>query len=147
MGRISIKGVIIGGITDIVSTFVLTLPVLVYFMISSEVLRLPNEQARVAALTAAMQGNVQLYGILMLIGAGCSVLGGYVAARLAKHDELLNGLLSSVFCIAIGVYSMLAAKGFGSFPWHATLIAVSALSGLLGGYLRLRHIRARASPS
>src|SRR5215467_3597633 len=142
MRRISIKGVVAGGITDIACTFILTLPVLGYVIISSGVLRLPDEQARVAAVTAALQGNLRLYGILILIGAGCSILGGYVAARLAKHDELLNGLLSALFCIAIGFYSILSDKSFGSLLWHAALIIVSALSALLGGYLRLRQVRA-----
>jgi hypothetical protein len=36
-----------------------------------------------------------LYGAQLLVGLACSVLGGYVAAWLAKHDELLNRTLSA----------------------------------------------------
>ncbi len=31
-----------------------------------------------------------------ILGGIFSVLGGYVAARIAKHDEVLNGALSSI---------------------------------------------------
>lgn len=42
----------------------------------------------------------------LLLGALCSVLGGYVAARLAARSELVNGALSAFLCIAFGLYAL-----------------------------------------
>ena len=104
MKKISIKGVLVGGVTDIVATNILTLPILIYATNKLDLARASPEQ-----LQAALHANAFLYVLQLLIGFGCSALGGYVAAWLAKHDELLNGPLSSFLCIAFGIYS-LAAK-------------------------------------
>jgi len=39
-----------------------------------------------------------------------SVLGGYVSARIAKHDELLNGALSSILCVGGGTYAVISGS-------------------------------------
>ena len=52
----------------------------------------------------------------ILIGLFCSVFGGYLAGRLAKHEELVNGLLASFLCVGIAVYSSIAAKGSDPCP-------------------------------
>ena len=45
-----------------------------------------------------------------LVGAACSVLGGYVAARIAKRDEILNTAVSSFLCVGMELYAMLPPK-------------------------------------
>jgi drug/metabolite transporter (DMT)-like permease len=77
-----------------------------------------------------------LYGLQLTIGLACSVLGGYVAARVAKHDELLNGLLSSFLCIAIGVISIFSGKDSQSVLVQIFLLAAAPAFAFLGGYLR-----------
>ncbi len=77
----------------------------------------------------------------MLIGLGCSVLGGYVAAGQAGHDELLNGASSSALCLLIGILNF--GHGLDSGPWviQAFVFLASPACGLLGGYLQVawRH--------
>jgi hypothetical protein len=82
MNRISVKAVVVGGITDIVATVLLPLPLIVY-LIATEVTGTPKEPLQGAVMTA-IRANPLLYGLESLISLACSVLGGYVAARLAK---------------------------------------------------------------
>ena len=110
MNKISVKAVLIGGITDIVATVILTIPLIVY-MIATEFHGSPKDQA---AVMAVIRANALLYGLQSLVGLACSVLGGYVAARVAKHDELLNGLLASFLSVAFGVYSLAASTDSGA---------------------------------
>jgi hypothetical protein len=86
MGKVSVKGVLIGGIVDVVTSVVLGLPFAIYAISKVDLSNTPGTQAS-AAVTAVIHGNVLLYVGQLLVGRACSVLGGYVAAWLAKHDE------------------------------------------------------------
>ncbi len=141
MSKVSIKGVLLGGITDVLSTNILAIPLIIYVMAKLDCSHTPKDQLN-AAIIAALHGSVLLYTVQFLIGSGCSILGGYVAARLAKHDELLNGALSSYLCIGIGLYSVVAGKESRLLLGLIGLAASPAL-GLLGGYFRLAQKRTR----
>ena len=87
---------------------------------------------------AVLQPGSGFYVVGLLLGSACSVLGGYVAARIAKRDELLNGALSAVLCIAFGVYAWIKGIGDASPTTHAAFLALSPALGAFGGYLRQR---------
>jgi hypothetical protein len=143
MTKISVKGVMVGGVTDIVATVVLTIPLIVY-LIATELTGTPKDPLQ-AAIMAAIRANPFLYGLQSLIGLACSVLGGYVAARVAKHDELLNGLLASFLPVALGVYSLATGKNSGPLLLPVLLLIASPLCSRLGGQLRLVQIRGSAA--
>lgn len=136
--KVSILGVVIGGITDIVTSNLLAIPFLFYVMTKHGLL---HEPVASGAIASAIHSNAWLYGLELAIGLGCSVLGGYVAASIAKHDELLNGLLSSLLCTAIGIYSVVWHKDSQSLLSHLLLLAAAPAFAFLGGYLR--HTRKR----
>jgi hypothetical protein len=73
------------------------------------------------------------------VGSVCSVLGGYIAAWLSKHDELLNGTLSSYLCISIGILAISFGKDPHPLIVQLALLTSSPFLSLLGGYLRLRQ--------
>jgi len=77
----------------------------------------------------------------------CSVLGGYIAARLAKHDELLNGLLSSFLCVSLAVYTIASGKDTNTLWVQIFLLVASPAFALLGGDLmrRQRQHRVRSA--
>lgn len=130
MKRISLTGVVIGSIVDIVSTNVTVLPVMIYILISSgRPLNTPESLAQVLMESGTFRSAS------VILGASCSVLAGYVAARIAKHDEVLNGALSSILCIATSLYSVLS----GGPLLHLALLPVSPVLGGLGGYLHSRR--------
>jgi hypothetical protein len=136
--KVSLKGVLIGGIADVVSSSLLGIPLAVYALSKVDVAHTPKDQLG-SAIVAVSQGTPWLYGTQLLVGLACSVLGGYVAAWLAKHDQLLNGALSSFLCTAIGIYSIASGKDSNA-RWVQILILISApVCGFFGGYLRVRH--------
>jgi len=137
VNRVSFKGVIIGGVVDIVATYIGAIPVGVYAFMVAGLSNVPQAQ-QAQALTDVMRNRPSVYLAGMLVGAVCSVLGGYIAARIAKHDELLNGALSSFLCVATGLFAL--ARGTpGTAPWvHILLLVISPLLGAIGAWLRLR---------
>ncbi len=141
--RVSIASIVIGGITDVVASSVLALPVVIYVMVKSDVLHSAKGSTTIAS---SIHSSAWLYGLQLGIGLGCSVLGGYVAAWMAKHDELLNGLLSSFLCTAIGVYSVLSGNDSQSVVVRIFLLAAAPAFALLGGYLRQTQKRMGGTP-
>jgi hypothetical protein len=130
MNRISLKGVVIGNIVDIVSTNIAVLPIMIYILISSG----PSEYTADSIAQVLMASSTFRVSSVIL-GALCSVLAGYVSAQMAKHDEVLNGALSSILCVAGGVYSVFS----GSAALHLALLPLSPALGALGGYLNSRR--------
>ena len=131
MKRISIKGAVIGSIVDIVSTNIAVLPIMVYVVISSG---RPLDGAD--SVTQVLMASGIFRGSSIILGGLCSVLAGYVSARIAKHDEILNGALSSILCVAGALYSVLTG---GPTLLHVVLLPVSPILGALGGYLSSRR--------
>ena len=131
--RVSAVAVVIGGITDIVSSSLLAIPMIIYVMVKYGFLRASNGSATIASL---IHSSVWLYGMQLTVGMACSALGGYVAARLAKHDELLNGLLSSFLCIIIGLCSILSGKNSHITFAQIFILLTAPAFALLGGYFR-----------
>jgi hypothetical protein len=143
---ISIKGVLIGGIVDIVASVVCGLPFALYTL-SRTGFSSPASARTTAEVTAAIHGNVPLYVGQSLVGLACSVLGGYLAARVAKHDELLNGGLSAFLCVALGVYTIATGQN-ADLIWVKTFVlVVSPALGLLGGEVARRRPGARSLPA
>ena len=143
MGKVSVKGVLIGGIVDVVASVVLGLPFAFYTMSKLDLSNTPKEGIE-STVTAAIHGNVPLYVGQLLVGLACSVLGGYVAAWLAKHDELLNGGLSSFLCVAFGIYTMASGKDSNALWVQVLMLLASPVLALIGGDLMRRQRQRRA---
>jgi hypothetical membrane protein len=73
----------------------------------------------------------------LIVGGFFSILGGYIGALIAKHDELLNGALSSVFCVLTGVYSIVTGSYTGSLVLAILSLFIDPVLCMFGGYLRL----------
>lgn len=135
MSNISILGVVIGSVTDIVSSAILGV-----ILMSGAVPPDPNlapEQYQ-HLIETAMLNDPKLFISQFIVGGVCSIFGGYLAARIAKSNELLNGGLASFLCVGNGIYTLLA--GSSTLPiWLILLsIVVSPVFAITGGYLRLR---------
>lgn len=138
MKKISIKAVVIGAVVDVFSTTVLALPLTFYVMSRLDIAHIPQDRLT-AALTAAMQSNHLIYGIQLALGMACSVLGGYVAGLIARHDHMLNGALSSWLCLALGIYTLAAGKNSHSVAMEILILASSPMLALCGGYIANRR--------
>ena len=142
MGRLSLRGVLIGGIIDVVASVVFSLPLAIYVVFKLDLSRLPPNRMY-SAIISALHGNLRFHIGQSIIGLTCSAIAGYVAAQLAKHDELLNAGFSSFLCVALFLYSVASGKDAHPLPLEiATLLAGPAF-GVLGGYLRVVQKRKR----
>jgi hypothetical protein len=132
MKRISVAGVVIGNIADIVCTRIVIFPFMMYILISSA--------DSLDAADLGSIGRVLMASSLFRVGSGilgalCSVLGGYVSARIAKHDDILNGALSSILCVAFGLYARIRGIAAAPLALHLAFLALSPALGAFGGYL------------
>lgn len=143
MKKLSILGIFIGGVLEVVATNILAMPLLMYVLFTRIDFMSMSSEELTAALLQTLKGDWVLFATQLLIGSLCSIMGGYIAAWIAKHDELLNGALSAWLCFAIGVYGV--ATGAGSESLLLTILGfvLSPALGLLGGYLRLLRVRAK----
>jgi hypothetical protein len=147
MRKVSILGVLLGAIVDIVSSLLLGAPIAFYAASRADLSHVPPEQIS-EAIKASMHSRVPLYAAQLAMGLVGSILGGVTAAGVANREELLNGGLSSFLCIIMGI--VMIASGKDSNPlWHQLLMLVaSAVFALLGGALvRWRRHRRRIPAS
>jgi hypothetical protein len=128
MNRISIKGVAIGNLADIASTYLAGIPIGIFMLMRGY----PIDRS-------TLLENGTFFVAVSFLGGLCSILGGYVAARIAKDDEVLNGALSSILCVGIGVYAIFGGSAAGHLGRTLALLPVSPLLAAFGGYLRFRR--------
>ncbi|HET7552533.1 MAG TPA: hypothetical protein VFK04_14680 [Gemmatimonadaceae bacterium] len=137
MRRISIAGVLAGGVVDIIATNVLAIPVIFAAadMANADLAGAARNQV-VPILMGVLRNHPVLYIAGFVGGAMASVLGGYVAARIAKRGHLWNGALSSYLCIGSSIYALATGTG-GTIPlWqHIAFLPLSPALGALGGYI------------
>jgi hypothetical protein len=139
--KISILGFLIGSITDIVGTNIWALFMMIYVLMGYHLLQ--NVGTSSTELTNRLIGIFQTDPIIstlnFVVGALFSIIGGFISAWIAKHDELLNGALSSFLCVLSGLCGLFSASLQISRILLALLgLILSPLLGMFGGYLRLR---------
>jgi hypothetical protein len=71
MSKISIPGVIIGAVVDVVSSVVLGLPIGIYALSKVDLAHTPKDQVH-AAIIAATHGNAVIYWSQLAVGLACS---------------------------------------------------------------------------
>jgi hypothetical protein len=146
MRGISIKAVLLGGLTDIVASTILGIPLGMYVVSSHDLTNLHKDALR-SAVVAAVHASPSLYAAQLVIGFGSSVLGGFVAAHLAQESKRLNSLLAAWLCVGIGIRALVTGQD-GMSPVVVTLmIALTPVCYLLGALLQARRAAPRSSPA
>lgn len=128
--KISFKGVIIGAIVDVVGTYIWLFGVVGYLIIRNQLYALPPGEQM--SELYRLYGDPAINVLNSIVAVGFSVIGGYLAARIARHHERLNGALSSFLCVALSLFTI----GSFSIGWAISVVG-SPILGLLGGHLRL----------
>ena len=140
--KVSVLSFTIGSIVDIVGTNLWGGLMTIYVMMSYNLFLTPASSS--TELTAKISNILQTDPLILstnfIVGAMFSILGGYIAALIAKHDEPLNGALSSILGLLSRIYRLLT----GSHPIYWILLEIltlilSPLFGMFGGYLRLKQ--------
>jgi len=137
MMKLSPKGIVIGGLVDVALSVVIGVALSLYVVVSRG-LAVRDERVH-AAIAAAIQSSIWLYSAQLATGVACSVLGGYVAAGIARHDKLVNGILASWLCVGIGESCLFAVTVPGSWLPRVVCIAITPLWYLLGAFLRTKR--------
>jgi hypothetical protein len=134
MTRVSTKGVLVGGVLGIGATYALSIPLMALAIVQLDLMELP-EPGFDAALMKALAPGSPYYLIGLVLGSACGILGGYVAARVAKHDERLNGALSSWLFMLLQTYNWATGGSTDTALAHIGYLVSSPVMGALGGYL------------
>ncbi len=132
------KAVLLGAATDLVGSAIAGVVLVVAFSLLAR----RAKAARKQALDRLGQSWPFLL-ISMVVGGGCTVLGGYVAGRIARHSFLKHALAAGGLSLALGIlvfgsddgpYSGVVA--FFGYGLHLPL-------ALLGGWLAWRRFFSR----
>jgi len=142
---LKIRPIIIGAAVDYVATYaVITLYLIVVYMKEPlETGGVPAEalQEALKEMISSQEGLLDL----LIIGALCTVLGGYLAGRVARAEEIKHGALVGAVALIVGVLQTGMAGEASPVPyWHELLGYVLAIpAGALGG----SFAQGRAKPS
>lgn len=142
MKKVSIPAVAVGGVVDIVASNALSIPLGIYLASKINLEQVPQQQIPDEML-GLLHANPGLYALQLLIGAACTVLGGYVAAVIAKQEEVLNGALASILCILFGLYAIVSGRSGDPAAVQIALMVVSPVLGAAGGWLRSKQMQHR----
>ena len=121
---------------DFVATNVLFLPIMLVAWLKLDASQLSGPQ-RSAALLHLIAATPVLHVAKLGSGLVSSALGGYVAARIAKRHDVLNGALSAWLGVTLTSYDMVRRSGSANVGTLA-LMAAGVGCAALGGYLALR---------
>lgn len=136
--KVSIFGVLVGGVVDVAASVLGGLPFALYstFKLAPAQRVGPHSSD---AVSAVIHGNLPLYSAQLAVGLLSSILGGYVAAAIAKHNERLNGTLSCYMCVAMGIVVMFLGLERDPRWLQFLMLAASPALAFVGGDLRLRQ--------
>jgi Mg2+/citrate symporter len=134
--KVSFLGFLVGGIVDVVSSNIWGIAITVYIVISYKLLSAAPAQITLRVLQI-MKIDPWIIAANMFVGGLCSILGGYIGALIAKHDELLNGALSAYLCVLIGLFSIITGAYSTSLIVALLSLLIDPLLCMFGGYLRL----------
>ena len=138
----SVIGVVLGGVTDIVATNLFVLPLMIYVAATRDLGGIPSGE--VGHRMVAMIGESRsLQAAGWFLGLSATILGGYVAALIARRAEIKHGASSAWLCMSLGVYGMIAHIGSAPLWQHTLALVLSPTFGAFGGYLRARQRRGR----
>jgi hypothetical protein len=138
--KVSILGFTIGSIADIVGTNIWAVFMTVYVLFGYNLLRTAASPTELTEqVLNIFQTDPLIFSLNFVVGSFFSILGGYIGALIAKHDELLNGALSSFLCVLFGIYAIFS--GSYSVPLYLVILSllISPILAIFGGYLRLKQ--------
>lgn len=138
--KISFFGFILGAIVNIVGTNVWGMIAMIIIIASYQLTTLaPSEMT--ARVLQILQNDPIFFSANLIVGSLFSILGGYLAAWIAKHDEVLNGGLSSFLCVFSTIYAFFTISSMDTSTLVLGVLSLPAnvLLSMLGGYFRLKQ--------
>lgn len=131
--KVSISGVIAGGIVSLAASGLACLPLAIHMTPSS---KFPYTLAPTST-------NTVLYSAQVAIIFTCAILGGYVGAWFANQNERLNGTLSSFVLVGSAILDLVFRLGDDPHWLLLLMLIAGPAFAFIGGNLRLRTRHAR----
>lgn len=128
MAKVSIKGIIIGMFVSLLLDFVGGIGIMIGFG-GASLFERPPEELEIAM--AAFAHSLPYLIACMIFGLLSTVLGGYLAARIAKKEPYINSGLLGAVGIAIGLF---LAEGLPLW-FNAASFLLTIPVALLGGHV------------
>lgn len=138
---ISLAAVLAGAVADFFVTNVLFVIFANLVAIGYDVTNARPDWAEYVVVNA-IRDNPILFAGQTLLGIACSVLGGYIAARVAGIDEVENAFAASLLTVALNVYIMIAGDHSG-LPLNIYFTLITPLFYRLGAQIRLVQLSRR----
>jgi len=124
--NIDAKAVALGFLADIGGSIALSL------MLASA---MAGAGIRQSDIVERMQSTSGLL-LNLLMGLGCTVLGGYVAGRVAKREGIRHGMVVSVMSLLLGLILEFFPDPDSLPRWYALIGYLFIIpAGMTGGYL------------
>lgn len=139
--KVSFLGFIVGSLVDIVGTNIWGVFITIYVLISFNLLAMAQSSPGeiTGRIYTIFKTDPVVFSANLIVGSLFSILGGYISASIAKHDELLNGALSSFLCVGSGLISFFINPQSTSILLVIISLVLSPLLAMFGGFLRLKQ--------
>jgi hypothetical protein len=146
MNKISIKALLAGTVTHYLLNYILLAIPIIYVLIPLKTQEVGFEELGTIFLNAIeATGNLSLLQTLASLAS--ALAAGYVAARIARKNELLNGFLGALPCNAFAMYRLMVRPDGLVAGVDYALIGAAFLCALCGGFLAAALNRACAPQS
>ena len=140
---VKIRPIITGAVVDYAATYALVTLYLIFVYMKEPLEEggVPAEalQEALKEMLSSQEGLLDL----LIIGALCTILGGYIAGWIARTEEIKHGALVGAVSLIIGLVQTGMAGEASPVPyWHELLGYLLAIpAGALGGSLAQRRAR------
>jgi hypothetical protein len=122
-----LRAVLTGLVIDLGGSTVASIVLGAFYMLQVSSSGMSDEQMKAALEQVPPQSIIAI--LMMVLGALCSVAGGYACARIVQRDEFrIGGVMAAIS----GMLSLMATSGQGSDDMTLLLTACTVASNLLG---------------
>jgi nitrate/nitrite transporter NarK len=126
--KISILAIVIGIIVDMVGTMIASSIFTVIFVTTNHL-----DIHKIKELNI----NNLYISLSMIIGFIFSILGGFIAARIAKQSKLMHSAVIGIACELLGVYTILAGNSVLPTWYHVMAFIITIPVSMCGGLLAI----------
>lgn len=136
--KISLNAILVGALANHIASLVVAAISIVYLIAKYHP---PLTQESVPATLNLFFSDPVLLTAGLILGSVADILGGYIAAKIAKRSYLLNAFLTSFLCVLLNLSES------DKIPFMFTLIGVigTPILTTIGGYIYSRQSRRKTS--
>lgn len=131
MTRLSIKAVLVGNVVDMGATLIAAIPIYAWLGFRAGVTSYNGPEAEAIGTPETI--GAAWFSLMLFLGCVCSVIGGYVAARIARHRPMLHGALAASFCFFTGAYALVSGSDAVPQLLQLLVMPLGPALGALGG--------------